>query len=320
VADGRGGWGYDATVAAWTSVEWWHGVPTRMAMRHDGCFVSAVEKNAGLGAGRLAHPADLRIGSAGDDSQRLAARSLRFYFLGERPCVEDFSMMKTQKLLIVIGTAFAMVPLMAADCLGSATCTVDTDCLAGEICNNPNGTDGGGTCIPGSEGEGEGEGEEPTCPGGAISDGACLEDRPDGTDPSLCDGTNCVDPGSLVGSCTAAQGHTDEGGPVLYDLGAPNSGNASDACDDYTIYGVSVYSEVAFETSLYSQRIKFIQSQGDDAELTFSDPPDVTPSVLALDGLPGYYELTFYLCGTGSGSAIFLSNDNGVDGNAICIP
>jgi hypothetical protein len=232
--------------------------------------------------------------------------------------VEDFSMMKTQKVLLMVGTAFAMAPIMVACASidGSDVCTTSAECGDGEFCNNPNGGVDGGLCVAeGGEGEGEGE-ATPTCPGGDIDDGACLEDRADGVDPQLCDGTNCVPAGELTANCTGAEGHTDDGGPVVFDVALSSDDNVGDGCDPYSIFSASVYSEEPFETSLNSQRLKYLNAAG-TVSGTYSEV-DVLPTVTEIGG--GYYLLSFNLCGSGDNGAIFLSNDADVDGNAACIP
>jgi len=234
--------------------------------------------------------------------------------------------MKTiNKFLITCGLAASVLPLTAADCFGFPTdCETDADCVSPEVCNEILGVCEGANE---GEGEGEGEGEEGIACGtnGDLDDSACLEDRDtsDAPDPLLCDGDFCEEPQELTGGCTAAADHTDAGGPVVYNIENIATGGASTTagCDNIVSSWVAtVYSEEDVGQSLNSQELKFLDEDGDES--TTAPDADQLPEIEAIDeaNLPGYYTLSFFLCGSGDAGAIFLKNDAGVAGNAACIP
>ena len=176
----------------------------------------------------------------------------------------------------------------------------------------------GGSSGSEGEGEGEGEGDVGACEGGAIDDAACLEDRPAGDDPALCDGTDCVDPASLTDGCNS--GHAaDADGPVLIETELVSSGDDGENCaGDVNTYLSTVFSETGFDPAfgpLYNDEIVF------DGGLSYSEDPatgDLLPEADDSVG-DGYWLITWYTCGSpGAAQPVWFVDSAGGEGNAEC--
>ena len=135
----------------------------------------------------------------------------------------------------------------------------------------------------------------------------------------MCDGSVCVDAESLTAQCTGGQtADLAAGGPTIFAVDVVATGLEGETCDSTNTYLASVYSPTAFDTSLNSQRLKFISADG-VVSGTYSDTVGNLPEVEAIEGAEGYYTVTFYLCGDGGAGAVQLSNNDSDLGNAFCM-
>jgi hypothetical protein len=133
----------------------------------------------------------------------------------------------------------------------------------------------------------------------------------------------CVPATDVTGFCDDADGHTAGDGPTIFWVEFKNIAEADATggdCANPQTYTAYVYSETAFDSSLYSQRLKLL---GASAGLTYSAGPSsgIHPEVEAVSGIDNEYVLTFYLCGTSSTPldfAIALTNNDNEAGNAYC--
>lgn len=133
----------------------------------------------------------------------------------------------------------------------------------------------------------------------------------------------CVAANDVTGTCADAAGHTAGDGPTIFWVEFKNIADANATngeCAFPQTYVADVYSDTAFNTSLYSQRLKLL---GGSSSLTYSAGPSsgIHPEVEAVTGVDNEYKLTFYLCGTTSTPldfAIALTDNNNAAGNAYC--
>lgn len=209
------------------------------------------------------------------------------------------------------------------ECVGRCDSDVKPklECADTELCDQASGQ-----CVPKCAPIGDVNAAGDVCTPSGVYETPCGDDEclPEG---ELCDVdtaadtfNQCVLANDVTGTCADADGHTQgDGGPIIYNVTFDDDKGADGGCSNVLAFTAEVYSKTAFDSSLYSQRLKLL----DDGTpgLTYSNGGALHPDVTPVDGFPNEYLLTFYLCSTDASPfefAIFLTNNNGDAGNAYC--